>query len=53
ATTEAMRNFQNAEGLKPSGKLDAITLQRLGLGSPVAGVAPPKQTASASTPPGR
>ncbi len=44
STTTAMRNFQQAQGLKATGKLDAVTLQRLGLGSPVAGVAPPRET---------
>ena len=40
-TTAAMRKFQSAHGLNPSGKLDAPTLQRLGLGSQTAGVAAP------------
>jgi murein L,D-transpeptidase YcbB/YkuD len=40
-TTAAMRKFQAAHGLNPSGKLDAPTLQRLGLGSQTAGVAAP------------
>jgi len=40
-TTEAMRKFQAAHGLNPSGKLDALTLQKLGLGSEIAGVAAP------------
>jgi peptidoglycan hydrolase-like protein with peptidoglycan-binding domain len=41
ATVDAMKKFQEAHGLNPSGKLDAKTLQRLGLGSQTAGVAPP------------
>jgi peptidoglycan hydrolase-like protein with peptidoglycan-binding domain len=41
ATTAAMRRFQASHGLNPSGKLDAPTLQRLGLGSEIAGVAAP------------
>jgi peptidoglycan hydrolase-like protein with peptidoglycan-binding domain len=41
ATLEAMKKFQEAHGLNPSGKLDAKTLQQLGLGSHTAGVAPP------------
>ena len=50
-TVEAMRKFQSAHGLNPSGKLDAMTLQKLGLGSKTAGVAPPIPTAnSAATP---
>jgi peptidoglycan hydrolase-like protein with peptidoglycan-binding domain len=40
-TTAAMRKFQSAHGLNPTGKLDAPTLQRLGLGSQTAGVAAP------------
>ena len=40
-TTAAMRKFQDAHGLNPSGKLDAKTLQKLGLGSQTAGVAAP------------
>ncbi len=41
STVEAMRKFQDAHGLNPSGKLDAKTLQELGLGSQTAGVAAP------------
>lgn len=41
ATVEAMKKFQAAHALNPSGKLDALTLQKLGLGSQTAGVAPP------------
>jgi Putative peptidoglycan binding domain len=41
ATTTAMRRFQTSHGLNPSGKLDAPTLQRLGLGSEIAGIAAP------------
>jgi murein L,D-transpeptidase YcbB/YkuD len=40
-TTAAMRRFQASHGLNASGKLDAPTLQRLGLGSQTAGVAAP------------
>jgi peptidoglycan hydrolase-like protein with peptidoglycan-binding domain len=40
-TTAAMRKYQSTHGLNPSGKLDAPTLQRLGLGSQTAGVAKP------------
>jgi peptidoglycan hydrolase-like protein with peptidoglycan-binding domain len=36
-----MRRFQASHGLNASGKLDAPTLQRLGLGSQTAGVAAP------------
>lgn len=41
ATVEAMKRFQAGHGLNPTGKLDALTLQKLGLGSPIAGVAAP------------
>ena len=41
ATVAAMRNFQSGHGLNPSGKLDARTLTKLGLGSQTAGVAAP------------
>jgi peptidoglycan hydrolase-like protein with peptidoglycan-binding domain len=53
ATTEAMKRFQESHGLNPTGKLDARSLQQLGLGSPVAGVAPPlpSTTSSKLTPP--
>jgi peptidoglycan hydrolase-like protein with peptidoglycan-binding domain len=52
STVDAMRKFQEAHGLNPSGKLDAKTLQQLGLGSQTAGVAPPlPPTSSTSTTP--
>jgi peptidoglycan hydrolase-like protein with peptidoglycan-binding domain len=41
STVEAMKKFQGAHGLNPSGKLDAKTLQQLGLGSQTAGIAAP------------
>jgi peptidoglycan hydrolase-like protein with peptidoglycan-binding domain len=48
-TASAMRKFQSAHGLNPNGKLDAPTLQRLGLGSPTAGVAAPTPPPGASS----
>lgn len=53
ATVDAMKKFQEAHGLNPSGKLDAKTLQKLGLGSQTAGLAPPMPPVSSSalTPP--
>ncbi|HVC00078.1 MAG TPA: peptidoglycan-binding domain-containing protein [Candidatus Dormibacteraeota bacterium] len=42
STIGAMRDFQVAHGLNPTGKIDATTLQQLGLGSDVAGLAPPR-----------
>jgi peptidoglycan hydrolase-like protein with peptidoglycan-binding domain len=41
STVDAVRHFQTSNGLTPSGKLDALTLQKLGLGSETAGLAPP------------
>lgn len=41
-TVAAMQNFQSANNLEPSGKLDAPSLQKLGLGSDIAGVSAPK-----------
>jgi len=49
STTEATRKFQESHGLNPTGKLDAKTLQQLGLGSHTAGVAPPLPPVSASS----
>jgi len=40
-TAAALRRFQAAHGLNPTGKLDALSLQKLGLGSQTAGVAAP------------
>jgi peptidoglycan hydrolase-like protein with peptidoglycan-binding domain len=40
-TSAAMRKFQATHGLSANGKLDAPSLQRLGLGSQTAGVAAP------------
>lgn len=40
-TAAAMRKFQASHGLNPTGRLDARTLQKLGLGSQTAGVAAP------------
>lgn len=41
STVDAVKKFQTSNGLTPSGKLDALTLQKLGLGSETAGLAPP------------
>lgn len=46
ATIQAMKDYQSAHGLTATGKLDALTLQKLGLGSEIAGraaPAPPEQ----------
>jgi len=58
STAQAMRKFQGSHGLNPTGKLDALTLEKLGLGSQTAGVAAPMppipssaiQTKAAQTP---
>jgi peptidoglycan hydrolase-like protein with peptidoglycan-binding domain len=49
STVAAMKKFQAGHGLNPSGKLDAKTLQQLGLGSQTAGVAPPTPPVRIST----
>jgi peptidoglycan hydrolase-like protein with peptidoglycan-binding domain len=41
STVDAMERFQSSNGLNPTGKLDAPTLQKLGLGSETAGLAAP------------
>lgn len=48
STQEALRKFQESHGLTPTGKLDARSLQRLGLGSSITGVAPPAPSNTAS-----
>jgi peptidoglycan hydrolase-like protein with peptidoglycan-binding domain len=40
-TVDAMKKFQTTHALNPTGKLDALTLEKLGLGSTTAGVAEP------------
>lgn len=41
ATIDAMRHFQSQHDLNPTGKIDALTLQKLGLGSQVSGMGAP------------
>jgi peptidoglycan hydrolase-like protein with peptidoglycan-binding domain len=41
-TVAALERFQSANGIDANGKLDAPTLQKLGLGSGIAGVSAPK-----------
>lgn len=48
STVAAMKKYQEAHGLSPTGKLDAKTLQSLGLGSQTAGAAPPMPPVSSS-----
>lgn len=40
--SEALERFQAAKGLTPTGKLDALSLEKMGLGSDVAGVSAPR-----------
>jgi len=49
STIEATRKFQEAHGLNATGKLDAKTLQQLGLGSQTAGVAAPMTPVNSSS----
>jgi peptidoglycan hydrolase-like protein with peptidoglycan-binding domain len=42
STVTAVQKFQSANGIEANGKLDAPTLQKLGLGSDIAGVSAPK-----------
>ena len=42
ATVEAMKRFEAAHGLNVDGKIDALSLQKLGLGSKIAGSAAPR-----------
>jgi peptidoglycan hydrolase-like protein with peptidoglycan-binding domain len=50
SSSAAMKKFQAAHGLNSTGKFDALTLQKLGLGSETSGVAaptpPPNATAN-------
>lgn len=50
-TAQAMKHFQQVNGLSPTGKLNAPTLQKLGLGSEVAGRAAPRPEAPVSPAP--
>jgi hypothetical protein len=49
-TVAAMQKFQSGHGLEPNGKLNALSLQKLGLGSEIAGVSAPRPVAPAPTP---
>src|SRR6266566_8833771 len=51
ATVNAMKKFQENQGLNPTGKIDAATLEKLGLGSDTAGKGAPIPTASTTVPP--
>jgi len=41
STADAVKKFQSSNGLNSTGKLDALTLQKLGLGSETAGLGAP------------
>ncbi|MBI1749824.1 MAG: peptidoglycan-binding protein [Acidobacteria bacterium] len=49
-SVEAMKKFQGANGLTETGKFDAKSLQKLGLGSEVAGSAAPRTPANGTKP---
>jgi cytoskeletal protein RodZ len=48
-TVAAMTKFQQSNGLTPSGKLDALSLQKLGLGSDTAGKGAPRPATPSTT----
>lgn len=50
STVQAMKNYQDKNGLSPSGKIDALTLQKLGLGSDTAGKGAPVPATPATAP---
>jgi hypothetical protein len=50
ASVEAMKKYQGKNGISPTGKIDALTLNKLGLGSDTAGKGAPVPAASSSTP---
>jgi peptidoglycan hydrolase-like protein with peptidoglycan-binding domain len=52
ATSEAMRKYQDKNGFTPTGKIDALSLNKLGLGSETAGKGAPIPSASATPSPG-
>jgi murein L,D-transpeptidase YcbB/YkuD len=51
ATMDAMKKYQVKKGLNPTGKIDAVTLNKLGLGSGTAGKGAPVPAASNSASP--
>lgn len=51
STVAAMQKFQSDHGLDANGKLDARSLQKLGLGSDIAGVSAPRPITPGSTTP--
>jgi peptidoglycan hydrolase-like protein with peptidoglycan-binding domain len=53
ATVDAMKKYQDKNGISPTGKIDAMTLQKLGLGSDTAGKGAPVPGVSPSPAPPR
>jgi putative peptidoglycan binding protein len=51
ATTDAMKKYQDKIGVTPTGKIDAVSLNKLGLGSDTAGKGAPVPAASSSVAP--
>ncbi len=51
ATADAMKKYQDKIGVSPTGKIDAVSLNKLGLGSGTAGKGAPVPTASSSAAP--
>ncbi len=51
ATTDAMKKYQDKNGITPTGKIDAVSLNKLGLGSDTAGKGAPVPAASSSAAP--
>jgi peptidoglycan hydrolase-like protein with peptidoglycan-binding domain len=51
STIEAMKTYQGKNGVTPTGKIDALTLEKLGLGSDTAGKGAPVPAASTNNPP--
>jgi len=49
ATADAMRKYQDKNGITPTGKIDAISLHKLGLGSDTAGKGAPVPATSGTT----
>jgi hypothetical protein len=53
ATSEALRKYQTDNGFAPTGKIDALSLNKLGLGSDTAGKGAPVPTALTTAPPAK
>ncbi len=51
ATTDAMKKYQDKNGISPTGKIDAVSLNKLGLGSDTAGKGAPVPAASSTVAP--